>query len=231
MVYTRPAHGDPFADASATDATVIIDALSDGLEAAETTISSHTSSIALKANIASPTFTGTAAAPTPAVATDSTTLATTAFVGLRSRVTHPNTTDVLVEVWDVANARWQTTHYDSGWRDISASLTGLASGSCYIRRLNQSVTVSCIGLNKTTGGNLVFYTLPAGFYGENTNTQHILLFTLTPTPYRGYANSSGLGCVFPVATDTYGTFTYALASGNTTPASLPGTNYLTAPAS
>lgn len=36
--------------------------------------------IALKANIASPTFTGTPAAPTPAVTDDSTKLATTAFV-------------------------------------------------------------------------------------------------------------------------------------------------------
>lgn len=38
MVYTRPAHNDPANDSSATDATVIIDALSDGLEAAEATI-------------------------------------------------------------------------------------------------------------------------------------------------------------------------------------------------
>ena len=35
MTYTRPTHTDPAADGSATDATVIIDALSDGLEAVE----------------------------------------------------------------------------------------------------------------------------------------------------------------------------------------------------
>lgn len=38
MTYTRPVHGSPFADGSATDATVIVDALSDGLEAAEASI-------------------------------------------------------------------------------------------------------------------------------------------------------------------------------------------------
>jgi hypothetical protein len=38
MTYTRPAGGDPGNDASATDATVIIGALSDGLEAVETLI-------------------------------------------------------------------------------------------------------------------------------------------------------------------------------------------------
>jgi hypothetical protein len=50
MPYTRPSHGDPFDDGSTTDATVVIDALSDGLEAAEATIASHTASIAGKAN-------------------------------------------------------------------------------------------------------------------------------------------------------------------------------------
>lgn len=35
MVYTRPVHSDPFADGSATDLTVVLDALSDGLENTE----------------------------------------------------------------------------------------------------------------------------------------------------------------------------------------------------
>lgn len=34
--YTRPVHGDAFSDSSATDATVVVDALADGLEALET---------------------------------------------------------------------------------------------------------------------------------------------------------------------------------------------------
>lgn len=58
-----------------------------------------------------------------------------------SRVTRPNTDDVLVEVYDVTNTRWQVTHYDSGWRDVSSSASGLTGTDILarVRRIGHTV--------------------------------------------------------------------------------------------
>lgn len=45
MAYTRVSHSSPFSDSSSTDATLVINAIEAGLEAAETTIASQTASI------------------------------------------------------------------------------------------------------------------------------------------------------------------------------------------
>lgn len=39
---------------------------------------------------------------------------------LGTKVSHPNVDDVLVQRWDSGLGRWQTVHYDSGWRNVSS---------------------------------------------------------------------------------------------------------------
>lgn len=68
----------------------------------------------------------------------------TAIQGLGRRVTHPNTDDVLVEEWDDGKGRWQTQHYDSGWRDVTslisaAGKTKWPNSTMYVRRQNASI--------------------------------------------------------------------------------------------
>jgi hypothetical protein len=79
-------------------------------------------------------------------------------------VTHPNTVDVLVRNWDNVNARWQTVHYDSGWRNVSADMINGWTGTLTMRRLNSLVF---FGLSNLTGpGTFVnCYSIPAGFTG------------------------------------------------------------------
>ena len=62
--------------------------------------------------------------------------------GTIAKVTHPNTDDVLVQMWDSTAGRWQTSHYDSGWRDVSASVTpgpGTSGVSLQMRRYGNRV--------------------------------------------------------------------------------------------
>jgi hypothetical protein len=246
MVYTRPAHGDPFADGSATDATVIVDALADGLEAAESTISSHTSLIALKANIASPTLTGVPAAPTAAVGTNTTQLATTAFVNTNTvRVTHPNTNDVLVEVYDKVSARWQVTHYDSGWRDMSGFLLNGWTGSLHVRRVNQTVTwrTTYAGLNGSAASNTTFLDPSAngvGVYfardidGFSNEAACLFAYGITGTGlgyyYTTQWNTPSVRATAPFWSLAGGEWSYVVrVAGAATPTALPGTLVSAAP--
>ena len=94
MTYTRPQHGDPGNDGSATDATVIVAAIETGLEAAETTIASHTTSIATNATAitteASSRVSGDAASVSTASA-DATTKANAAQAYAVVRANHTGT--------------------------------------------------------------------------------------------------------------------------------------------
>jgi hypothetical protein len=83
-----------------------------------------------------------------------------------TRITHPNTTDTLIEVYDVPEGAWEVSRYWSGWRDITpAAPTGWTSVSdVRVARTNDIVTVMFSGVADSSGlGSLV--TLPAGFTG------------------------------------------------------------------
>lgn len=66
----------------------------------------------------------------------------------QTRVTHPNGTDVLVEVWDASLSRWQRTHYDSGWRTIALSDATLFQSVpvCRIRRIGDEVRLQVLAM-------------------------------------------------------------------------------------
>ncbi len=69
-------------DSNIADNKVAITVNASGINANTSAIGNNTTNVALKANIASPTFTGTPAAPTATAGTNTTQLATTAFVKL-----------------------------------------------------------------------------------------------------------------------------------------------------
>jgi hypothetical protein len=85
------------------------------------------------------------------------------------RVTHPNVTDKLVEVWD--GTAWHVVSYDSEWRDITATatlaetavLTGL-----YIRRTDSIVTLQIIlSDSQANPSRLILAPNPVGFRPNN----------------------------------------------------------------
>lgn len=60
----------------------------------------------------------------------------------QTRVTHPNGTDVLVEVWDASHSRWQRTHYDSGPRAVlCADPAQFGVWRASLRRVDAHVTL------------------------------------------------------------------------------------------
>lgn len=79
------------------------------------------------------------------------------ITNLGRRVTHPNVDDVLVQNWDASLGRWQTVHYDSGWRDISAlsaALTDWTINTAHARRVGTRVTLKIAATRVTNGGSI-----------------------------------------------------------------------------
>jgi hypothetical protein len=116
-------------------------------------------------------------APTPAAGDNDTSIATTAFVGGEIRVTHPNTDDVLVQRWDAGKSRWQTVHYDSGERDISALFAAFTAGTVQdaviLRRINRTIRIQ--GKLTSTGAfsGAQAATLPSGFTSTKPSRTNI----------------------------------------------------------
>jgi hypothetical protein len=76
------------------------------------------------------------------------------------RVSRPNGTDRLVEVWD--GTAWVPIHYNSGVRDISAMVINpLAGLAGWVQRTGDVVTLH-LGLEDVVSGEVVV-TLPLGF--------------------------------------------------------------------
>ena len=149
------------------------------------------------------------------------------IVGLGRRVTHPNTDDVLVEVWDDGLGRWQVTHYDSGWRNISGALINgwaAASTGLHVRRVGQQVRVRAgylIGTGATTDA---FYTVPIGFQRGS--------FTSVVRVGNQAARSiviDGVGVWRSDARESTIYFEFAYDTDNTIPTSLPGALVSAAP--
>jgi hypothetical protein len=68
----------------------------------------------------------------------------------KSKVTHPNVDDTLVQVWDSTRAQWQTVHYDSGWRDVVA--TGAQTGAISrLRRVGSRVSLQTFSVRSNGG--------------------------------------------------------------------------------
>lgn len=97
----------------------------------------------------------------------------TPIVNTGRRVTHPNTDDVLVEVWDPTystTGRWATVRYDSGWRGMTPE-NGWTASSLRVRRTLSSVQWVGSGLNGTGASSDVIVAaanLPTAFcsYGS-----------------------------------------------------------------
>ena len=83
------------------------------------------------------------------------------------RVTHPNTTDTLIEVWDDGAGAWVVSDYDSGWRDVTSLLTNGWSGwvsdpRARIRRIGNVIHFQGhLKGSAATGNDLL--TLPTGW--------------------------------------------------------------------
>jgi len=156
------------------------------------------------------------------------------------RVTHPNTDDVLVQHWDDGLGRWQTTHYDSGWRDVSGSLiNGWAHGQVMLRRVNRTVAVKIAGVYGASALATNPLTIPDGF-----RTAFSVTGPGTFAVFRdGYQGSAWAVCsyygtliqyAFPLTDDTWTTnhrlaFTSEWLTDDATPTSLPGTLVSAAP--
>jgi hypothetical protein len=153
-------------------------------------------------------------------------------------VSHPNTTDTLTRVWDVDEGAWQQVAYDSGWRNMAATVTP-PSGMNYLllqmRRVDWALHLF-VSWNQgaTSPPSPAFtLTLPAGF---------------RPAPSFAEAEGSFFNAAFGTRTGGWQTLSggstinfYAVASQNVraylvlpirsdaVPSSLPGTNALSAP--
>lgn len=53
--------------------------------------------------------------------------------------------------------------YNSGWRNVSSTLTGGASGNVFLAREGQVVHMMIHNMSFSTAGNIAFLTLPDGF--------------------------------------------------------------------
>jgi hypothetical protein len=144
------------------------------------------------------------------------------------QVTHPNVDDVLVRAWDAGKARWQTVHYDSGWRAI-APLAGATAELMQIRRVNQTVTLKVEQLAVAVG--VAVYTPIAGFKPSRYG-----LYTI--------ARDNQTGATHWFACENWGSFRMNVGAAPSThvfqdftwltedpiPATLPGTLVSAAPA-
>jgi hypothetical protein len=169
-------------------------------------------------------------------------------------VSHPNTTDTLVRVWDVDEDRWQTVHYDSGLRSIVATSGGSVTSGAYgssdwgpdatnagyirLRRVNSTVTAwiqwADAQVSSPTGALFAF---PSGFGVSSTTASTALvpvfvenitvnMFTVGATSFARNQGTCGSGD----AIGKFGALTVQWQTDQDIPSSLPGTAIGSAPA-
>ena len=122
---------------------------------------------------------------------------------------------------------WQMSYGDTGWRDVSANITSTWTGSLFIRRVNNQISLRASGLK---GGALIsspHYSVPSGF------TMALTYFIGRETAVVGAAiwgsvDSTALfRGALPSGTYDSGTWQIAYQANSTTtdawPSSLPGT--------
>jgi hypothetical protein len=93
----------------------------------------------------------------------------TPITNLGRRVTRPNGTDRLVQVWD--GAAWVSTHYDSGRRDVTALVGNLDpanTGKMYVSRADATVVWEFHNLLLAAGTGILTLVaaIPPGFRGD-----------------------------------------------------------------
>lgn len=171
----------------------------------------------------------------------------TPIVNLGRRVTHPNTDDVLVEVWDAGLGRWQRTYYDTGVRTLQAETLGndctISSNYFRLQRTNNTVMLNLYlicGPTTALGSTNIIYTLPVGFRPRSGFDPRVVAAGPATRPI---AVSSG-GSLFLSAFNSAGGFpgTPQAGDGETVwismtyqtdealPDTLPGTTAIAAPA-
>ena len=118
------------------------------------TLSFATVDLSTKANIASPTFTGTPAAPTASAGTNTTQLATTAFVTTAVAALLPSGTSMLFQ-HTAAPTGWtkQTTHDDKALRIITGTV-GTGGSVAFSTALGSGATVAGGTVSGEPGSNL-----------------------------------------------------------------------------
>lgn len=158
----------------------------------------------------------------------------------KTRVTHPNTDDVLVETWDATQNRWQRTYYDSGWRDITGLVTppsGMTGLNLQLRRVNYTIEY-ILGWNQnaTVPPTPAFtFTVPVGFrFASNLADLTTAFFSSSGVHSGGVYSLSGgdqLAFVAIASQNIRQSFTHSIrVSGDQAiPSSLPGTLSLAAP--
>ena len=141
------------------------------------------------------------------------------------RVTHPNSTDTLIEVWDDGAGAWVVAEYDSGWRDVSGLLESGASGVLKVRRAGPQVFLASYNLTSTTNG---MWTVPSGFRPSEPGDNKIFPIV----KYDGTAGVVSYGSVgtnkidmSPAGMKGYAAalFTWSWQTLDAIPSSLPGT--------
>jgi len=118
------------------------------------TLSFATVDLSTKANIASPTFTGTPAAPTASAGTNTTQLATTAFVTTAVAALLPSGTSMLFQQTN-APTGWtkQTTHNDKALRIVTGTV-GTGGSVAFSTALGSGATVAGGSVSGNPGSNL-----------------------------------------------------------------------------
>ena len=165
-----------------------------------------------------------------------------------TQVTHPLTDDVHAQVWDAGKARWQTAHYDTGWRNIAALLDpawALAASAGYVLIRRIGMTVYCAGriqsVSATTALNAYrkVLTYPAGFQPAAGYVYQGTVYHSSTTPPGLVGNLSvptNMGLQFPgaagnwVASAAIGFNATWSVNETAPPTTLPGTLVSAAPA-
>lgn len=122
--------------------------------------------------------------------------------------------------WDHVNARWQLTHGDTGWRDVSA-LCSTGTATILARRVGYFVSLVFSSWAPGSTGTKTLLTLPAGFRPDVTQRAAA---DDSGTLRLVYSTSDGVVAVSGVAGSSLaGAMTFSVAGA--WPTALPGTAY------
>jgi len=147
------------------------------------------------------------------------------------QVTHPNTDDVLVQVWDSTLGRWQTTWYDSGWRNLSASLLNGYTGTAHLRRTSGMCVLAFENL--PTSASVTAFTalsLPAGFRPSYLAQRGLIQTSAAAIARKIVVAGDGSVDITGWSNGETLNGTFAFPVDSAIPTSLPGTLVTAAPA-
>jgi hypothetical protein len=153
-------------------------------------------------------------------------------------VSRPNTDDYLCQQWSSTEGKWVTTRYDSGWRDVTSSVTpptNVTINSVKLRRVNNLVYVTMDWSAASNASGSGTYTPPGGFaWGGGGNSATPLGFSNVSSATGAFKGGAALGStgvitIYPVASQTP-TFGISYLVDSAIPTSLPGTLISAAPA-